>query len=526
MIGALLGGIGLFLLGMKLLTEGLQTLAGDALRDLLRRYTRSTWSAILSGALVTALVQSSSAVTLAVIGFVSAGILPFVNALGILFGANLGTTATAWIVATVGLKVSLDAFALPLVGIGVAMDLFGRGGRAALGRAIAGLGLVFLGIGALQTGMAGAAEAFDPAEWVRPGFGGRLILVLVGAVSTVVLQSSSAAVTATLTAVDSGTLTFEQAAAVVIGQNVGTTVKAILGAIGASAAARRTAVGHILFNVATAALALVLLSPFAAAVEGVTAGAEDPAISLAVFHSAFNLLGVLVFAPFLHPFANLITRLVPDRTARLTERLVDPGAGVPAVLLEASRRTTEDVAKAILAVARRVIAGEAAGEPARERLAEADEALRDIRDFLTPLTTDPTASDEFHQHLSVLHALDHLRRLGEACAEAPAGSAIPAPAREALEAVVTEAEGWLGGTSTGLDRLEAETTHLAQLRATRRPEILEETAQGRFTPRQADNLLRALAWAERVGSHTWRAVHHLRRARGIDPDRETPAALP
>ena len=248
MVGTLLGGIGLFLLGMLMLTDGLQALAGDRLRSALRRYTRTRPSAILTGAAVTAVVQSSSATTLAVIGFVGAGLLSFRQALGVVFGANLGTTTTAWLVAGVGLKVSVSAFALPLVGVGSLGKLFGSGRIVPVGTAVAGFGLVFVGIDVLQSGMQGLTSRFDPARFTDLGVLGYALLVAVGALMTVVMQSSSAAVTTTLAAIAAGSINLEHAAALVIGQNVGTTVTASVAAIGGSAAARRTAVAHVAFN--------------------------------------------------------------------------------------------------------------------------------------------------------------------------------------------------------------------------------------------------------------------------------------
>jgi len=240
----MLGGIGLFLLGMILMTDGLKTAAGNALRKALARFTGGPLSALLSGATLTALVQSSSATTLATIGFVSAGILTFEQAVGVVFGANLGTTSTGWLVSLLGFKVSIAAFALPMVGAGALANLLGRGRWRAAGLAVAGFGLIFVGIDQLQVGMAGLATRLDPSMLPGDNLAGRLALVGLGVLMTVVMQSSSAAVATTLAALHAGTIGLDHAAALVIGQNVGTTVTAGLAAIGASTAARRTALAH------------------------------------------------------------------------------------------------------------------------------------------------------------------------------------------------------------------------------------------------------------------------------------------
>ncbi|MFP5380591.1 MAG: Na/Pi symporter, partial [Vicinamibacteria bacterium] len=179
-----------------------------------------------AGAGITALVQSSSATTLATIGFVSAGLLSLPNAIGVVIGANIGTTATGWLVSLLGLKLSIGKIAMPLIGVGALLRLLARERLAQAGLALAGFGVIFVGIDALQAGMAALAGRVDPAQFPVAGLAGRLLLVLLGVLMTVIMQSSSAAVATTLTALSGGAITLDQAAALVIGQNVGTTVTA------------------------------------------------------------------------------------------------------------------------------------------------------------------------------------------------------------------------------------------------------------------------------------------------------------
>ncbi|MFN7155188.1 MAG: Na/Pi cotransporter family protein [Acidovorax sp.] len=298
-LASVVGGLGLFLLGMTMMTDGLRLAAGPALERILAAATRTRLHALGSGVLVTSLVQSSSAVTVATIGFVNAGLLPLGPALWVLFGANVGTTMTGWIVALVGLKFKIEALALPLLGLGVVMQLTGQGHRrGALGSALAGFGLLFMGIAMLQQSFTGLA-----GEVTLPQGEGVLAVaaqVGVGALMTVLMQSSSASMAIALTAAQEGLLTPQGAAAVVIGSNVGTTVTAVLATLGATANARRAAAAHVLFNGITGAVALLLLPwlvPAIATAREVLDLPADPAAKLALFHTIFNVMGVLLMWP-------------------------------------------------------------------------------------------------------------------------------------------------------------------------------------------------------------------------------------
>jgi phosphate:Na+ symporter len=230
----ILGGIGLFILGMILMTDGLKTLAGDTLRRVLTRFTGGRFRSILTGMCFTAFMQSSHATIIATIGFVSAGLLTFGQSIGIVIGAHIGTTSTGWLVSLVGLKLKISLFVLPLLGIGAMMRLIGKERTAHIGLVLAGFSLIFLGIDTMQTGMKDIAGAIDLSSFTGSTLSGRALLVSVGLVMTILMQSSSAALTITLAALSAGTLTFEQSAALVVGQNVGTTLTAAMAAFGAS----------------------------------------------------------------------------------------------------------------------------------------------------------------------------------------------------------------------------------------------------------------------------------------------------
>jgi len=299
---SLLGGLGLFLLGMHLMTDGLRVSAGNALRRILAASTSTRLRGVISGMFITSLVQSSSAVTVASIGFVNAGLLTLAEAVAITYGSNLGTTTTGWLVSTIGFHVDIKAFALPAIGIGMFLKLFSKQVRlAAIGEAMAGFGVFFLGIDLLKEGFSGLHGQVDLAAVGGADLIHLALFVGVGVLMTVLAQSSSAAIAITLTATGSGVLPLEGAAAMVIGANIGTTSTALIAAIGATPNAKRMASAHILFNVLTGVVALLLLPmllPLIHLLQGGLSLGSDPAVFLALFHTTFNLLGIALIWPF------------------------------------------------------------------------------------------------------------------------------------------------------------------------------------------------------------------------------------
>ena len=298
---SLLGGIGLFLLGMWLMTDGLKLAAGDALRAILQRWTKSRPRALLAGILVTALVQSSTAVVVATIGFVNAGLLTLAQAIWLVFGANIGTTTVGWLVALLGAKLDMAAFALPLLGVGMLMRLASRGRvrRAGLGQAVAGFGAFFMGIGVLQGAFSDLAPRVAEMELARAGGFAVPGFVLLGLVVTLLTQASSATVVIAMTAASGGAIPLELAAAMIIGANIGTTSTALFAMIGATAPARRVGLAHVIFNLFAGAVVLALIQPLlwlAGAIAGLFPG-DQVVETLAVFHTLFSVLGVALIWP-------------------------------------------------------------------------------------------------------------------------------------------------------------------------------------------------------------------------------------
>jgi len=295
------GGVALFLLGMRQMTDGLKVAAGGTLRAILVSATRSRVRGLLSGVLITTMVQSSSAVIFATVGFVNAGLITLSQAIGVIYGSNLGTTLTSWIVALVGFNVNLKALAMPCLALGMALWVgFGSRRRGALGQALAGFGLFFLGLDVLQETFAGPSDVTPFEAWADRGVISTVIFMLIGMGLTVLMQSSSAALAVTLTAAGTGVITLETSAAMVIGANVGTTSTALFAILGATAAAKRAALAHVTFNLVTAVASLLMLpllialAQYLVTLVGLT---MQPATVLAVFHTQTKLLGIALMWP-------------------------------------------------------------------------------------------------------------------------------------------------------------------------------------------------------------------------------------
>jgi phosphate:Na+ symporter len=296
-----LGGLALFLFAMQRMTEGLTVFAGSGLKRLLGRWTSTPLRGVFAGMLVTGLVQSSSAVTVATIGFVNAGLLTLRQALGVIFGTNVGTTITGWLVSLVGFGFKIEALALPILTVGVVLRLVASGRRyQGLGEALAGFGLFFLGLALLKDAFGGMAEAYGAGVASEGGGVSWPAFVLIGFVATVLTQSSSAAIAIILTAAAGGVISLEAAAAAVIGANLGTTSTAAIAVLKATPAAKRLAIGHIAFNAVTGVVALLLLPVMLAVVARLADWLDvegSPAAILALFHTVFNVLGVMLMLP-------------------------------------------------------------------------------------------------------------------------------------------------------------------------------------------------------------------------------------
>src|SRR5262245_46543507 len=511
----LLGGIGLFLLGIHHLTEGLKGLAGDSLRRTLQRFVAGRFSAVASGVLLTVVTQSSTATILTVIGFVGAGLVTLSQAIAVNMGATLGTTSTPWMVAILGLRLQIATAALPILGVGAFLWLIARGKTRSLGAVLAGFGLIFTGIDFLQTGMAGIKWNLE--AWAGTGYGAMWILAGVGIVMTVVMQSSSAAAATTLVALDAGSLTFEQGCAMIVGQSIGTAATTGLAVIGGGLEVRRAALAHIVYSLIAGVLAMLFLRPLTGAAEWVGSRLDDPhgVLALAAFSTIFKLAGIVVFYPWLGPFARFIVRISGEGSASAVGRLepiVAQAGG--AVALEASWRAILEVAHGAVDASRRRLAREAV------TYQPAGQAIQQIEHFLESLSLETTDLGTIGPRLVRLcHALDHLAELDDDLVRVPptAGDWQP-PA--GFQAGAQALAGWLEATKDPdarpvpavFEALENSSKQVSAERKSVREQMLEDVALQRTPAATARACLDALAWANTSLYHAWRVAESLRSA--------------
>ena len=335
----LLAGIGLFLFAMNLLEDSLKNLSGRSFKLFLQRVTKNRLGAAVGGALVTAVLQSSSMVSLMVLAFVGAGVFTMKTALAVILGANLGTTLDSWLVASLGFKVKIEVAAYPSIFVGgFLLVLFGK--RRMIQYTayfLLGFGLLFIGLSFMKTAMADQVGLFDLRRHAElPG----VVFLLTGFLITLLVQSSSVTMALTLSALHAGVIGFAPAAAIVLGAETGTTMKIMLAAMGGNASKKRVALGNIVYNVFITAGAFLLLDQILLLVTKVC-GITDPLIGLVTFSSLINLLGVIVFLPFLTHFANFLERFFKDSDASTAVFIGQADAAEPQTALDLFGRETE-----------------------------------------------------------------------------------------------------------------------------------------------------------------------------------------
>ncbi|MEJ2138329.1 MAG: Na/Pi symporter [Gammaproteobacteria bacterium] len=331
----LLAGIALFLFAMTLLESGLKAIGGRSLTLYLKRQADSRLSAVIGGFVSTALLQSSSVVGLMVLAFTGAGLLNLTSALGIIFGSNLGTTVTGWIVAAIGFKFEIFQLSLPMIAVGGIAYLLSSGRWSEYGRAVLSLGLLLLGLQLMQTSVESLEQVIDINELAGLSIWQYLLF---GTVVAAVIQSSSATLIITLTALNAGIIDLPNAAAVAIGANLGTTTTVMIGALKGSHIKQQVASGHVIFNVVAIIIALALRIPLLQLIELI--GINDPLYSLVAFHSLFNFIGLLIFVPFTAPFARQLERLIPARNRSEASYLHEVSEGVSEASVDAIERET------------------------------------------------------------------------------------------------------------------------------------------------------------------------------------------
>jgi phosphate:Na+ symporter len=339
-------GVAIFLFGMLALEEGFKAFTGGILEKILKKTTTGLWKSMSFGVITTTLMQSSSLVSVITISFLSAGLITLVSGIGIIFGANLGTTTGAWLVAGLGLKVNISAYAMPMLVFGVVLVLQKPKELKGIGYILAGLGFLFLGIHYMKEGFESFREHIDLTAYAMTGLKGLLLYTLIGVAATVIMQSSHATLVLIITALASQQITYENALALAIGSNVGTTITAIIGAISADVNGKRLAAAHLIFNVITGLVAIALISQLIASVDWLSArlniSSDNYTLKLAVFHTLFNLLGVTLMLPFINKLADSITKWLPDKHYNVAEPLYlkTSALNLPELAVKAVRKET------------------------------------------------------------------------------------------------------------------------------------------------------------------------------------------
>jgi phosphate:Na+ symporter len=515
-----LGGVGLFLMGMSLLSQGLIAFSGNALKRGLVRFTGTPYKAFGTGALATAVVQSSSATTVTIIGFVSAGLISFSQAIGFVIGASLGNTATGWIVATLGLRVSLGYYTLPLIGIGAMLKLFSTGRGADLGIALVGFGLIFLGLDTLQQGMQGLATHYNLSGLPSGGMADNFLVMSIGLVMTLIMQSSTAAIATTLAAYHAAAINFDQAAALVVGAAIGTTVTGALVAIGATAPAKRTALANILFNLASGLIAILLLPGLIHVVNlmNIRFNLSPGAVSLAAFHTLFISVGVTLFLPFVPNMARLITRMVPERGQTLTQHLDDSLYAVPPVALEAVQRTVEHSAHELFLLYQHLLSG---GYTSRIKTQTATlrAALEHTYEFLSHVHLPADNWTLAELRMAQLHVIDHQLRLChrmERLERSPidfASGVYHWAVQNNLDMLSLALDAKDSASSARLPDIEKQAASLEDMAHQVRNQVLQQNQESGTAPAQALQTTDAFRWLARSGHHVWRICHYLKQAR-------------
>lgn len=511
MLITVLGGIGIFLLGMSMLTNGLKEIAGNTLKKWMNTFTKSKISAIFTGTITTILLQSSTATTLLTVGFVSAGILTFTQSIGVIIGANIGHTSTGWIISLIGFKLSLQAMALPIITLGVIIQYLAPFDWKRYGGVLCGFGLLFLGIDLLQKGMANAQDMVNFENIQTDSFFSIILLIFIGIVMTIIMQASSAAMAATLTALFAGAIQFDQAAYLVIGQSIGTTATAIFASFGASVSAKRTAMAHLMFNVVTAIIVTSFFSYFIKITEWITisfAGKFDETLGLAIFNTLFSLFGTILFFPFIKQFAKVLEWLLREKGNALTRNLDEQLLKVPAVALDVSFKTLMEIIKVLTVSQIELIEAKKVTGSYQKKIGEVDDALKITKQYLDSIQSD--SSKIRHRHLDLLHVIDHLNRLIKVLNEQYRVDAV-----HLHKKIIENWHNLLLNIQKGFDsnekiidiskELERVSMETAEQRKMKRNEYFEKTVDNQTEIDLAISKIETIMWIDRLVYHYWRA---------------------
>ncbi len=454
MIIGILGGLALFLYGMKVMSDGLQKGAGEKMRSVLSAMTTNRVAGVGTGFIVTSVIQSSSATTVMLVGFVNAGLITLHQSIGVIMGANIGTTATAWLVAVFGFKIKIAMMALPAIILGFIPKFTGPRRLAEWGDVLIGFGILFIGLGFMKEAVAVLKTAPQVEIWIATyctadTILARFVPLFVGMLFTFVVQSSSAAMAVTMTMAAQGLIDGHTACALALGQNIGTTITANLAAIGTSRAARQAARAHFLFNFMGSIWPILLFTPFLAVLDtffpnvggqitadkgteaydiAVAAATVSVTFYLATFHTLFNLINTAMFLPFSNQLAWLATKLVPLRKGKTAEethlRFLDPRiADSPPMALHAARSELHRMLNEVSLMFNQVIElvshpNDKMGEVAEDiirREGVVDLLEKEITEYLVPVTQLELSMEQSHEVGGILQCVNDIERMGDHC---------------------------------------------------------------------------------------------------------------
>ncbi|MEK3888740.1 Na/Pi cotransporter family protein [Bacillus sp. FSL K6-3431] len=413
------GGLGIFLYGIKSMGDGLQKVAGDGLRDLLDRFTTKPIMGVLTGIVVTTLLQTSSGTTVLTIGLVTAGFMTLRQAIGVIMGANIGTTTTAFIIG-----INISEYSLPIIALGAFLIFFFKNHKVNnFGQVFFGFGALFFGLKLMGDGMEPLQDAKMFTDLTVSMSDNPLLGVLIGVILTVIIQSSSAAIGLLQTLFDQGAINLHAALPVLFGDNIGTTITAVLASIGASIAAKRAALTHVMFNVIGTILVLILLVPFTALIEYFQASLGlNPKMTLAFAHGTFNISNTIIQFPFIAGLAWIVTKLVPGEERTIEHKPVHLGEQFirqsPSVALGQAKK--EVIRMAELAEQGIVEAGhyyKTQSKKHRELIPQIEDALNNldkkITEYMVQISYHSLSDQDIKQHHTLMNTVMDLERIGD-----------------------------------------------------------------------------------------------------------------
>jgi phosphate:Na+ symporter len=477
-IYTLLGGLGIFFFGMKFMSDGLQAIAGDAIRKIINSLTSNRFMAVGIGLLVTCIIQSSSVTTVMTVGFVNAGLMSLTQAIGVIFGANIGTTITGWII-----SIKVDKYGLLLVGLGFIPGLFSKSERwQHIGKAVLGVGLVFLG---LQTMSAAFVPLRDNqafldsiAYFSGEHYGAYIASILMGCLLTMIVQSSSAMLGITMALATSGVIPYHTAISLVLGENIGTTITAILASVGANVNAKRAARAHACFNLFGVFVMLTILPYYFKLVDSLIPldprfVAEDGSVPyvaqhIALAHTLFNLSATILFIPFINQLAAFVTKITPDRDVKETPHLLmlgDPSNMLPAASIaqaESELKKMNDIVDRMLKVSKEFWMGEEADPKKHAKILDYERITDNIHKEITVFLCYVMEKSMSHQQSEQVQAMikisdelesvaDYIERLANYRERFKTAEALNGESRAEFFGFMDEVSGFYDLVASGLE---------------------------------------------------------------------------